>query len=108
MKCAWMARRSSSPLVPGNQARVIRLVLTYANALRGREALQAARDEALVAANSVRAQLREGQVDSLELLDGERTFAEADAALGDMDGVVVDTQIDLFRALGGSWTGTSA
>jgi NodT family efflux transporter outer membrane factor (OMF) lipoprotein len=77
----------------------------YANSLRRREALKAARDEAEVAAKIVRAQQREGQVDSLALLDAERTFAEAEAALTDMDGQVVTTQIDLFRALGGSWTG---
>lgn len=75
----------------------------YANALRRREALKAARDEAEVAANIVRAQQREGQVDSLALLDAERTFAEAEATLTDMDGRVVATQIDLFRALGGKW-----
>jgi NodT family efflux transporter outer membrane factor (OMF) lipoprotein len=75
----------------------------YANALRRREALEAARDEAGVAARIVRAQQREGQVDSLALLDAERTFAESEAALADMDGRVVRSQIDLFRALGGSW-----
>lgn len=75
----------------------------YANALRRREALQAARDEASVAAGIVRAQQREGEVDSLALLDAERTFAEAEAALTDMDGRVVRTQIDLFQALGGGW-----
>jgi len=75
----------------------------YANALRRREALAAARHEAEVAARIVRAQQREGQVDSLALLDAERTFAEAEAALSDMDGQLVTTQIDLFRALGGSW-----
>ena len=75
----------------------------YANALRRREALKAARDEAEVAASIVRAQQREGQVDSLALLDAERTFAEAEAAIADMDGQVVRTQIDLFRALGGGW-----
>jgi NodT family efflux transporter outer membrane factor (OMF) lipoprotein len=76
----------------------------YANALRRREALKSARDEAEVAANIIRAQQREGQVDSLELLDAERTFAEAEADLTDMDGRVVTAQIDLFRALGGSWS----
>jgi NodT family efflux transporter outer membrane factor (OMF) lipoprotein len=76
----------------------------YANALRRRDALKAARDEAGVAANIVRAQQREGQVDSLALIDAERTFAEAEAELADMDGRVVATQIDLFRALGGGWS----
>jgi NodT family efflux transporter outer membrane factor (OMF) lipoprotein len=75
----------------------------YANALRRREALKAARDEAEVAANIVRAQQREGQVDSLALLDAERTFAEAQAEVADINGQVADAQIDLFRALGGGW-----
>ncbi|HKH27816.1 MAG TPA: TolC family protein, partial [Sphingomicrobium sp.] len=43
----------------------------YANSLRRREALQAARNEAEVAARIIRAQQREGQVDSLALLDAE-------------------------------------
>ena len=46
-------------------------------------------------------------MDSLALLDAERTFAEAEAALTDMDGRLVDAQIDLFRALGGGWSSKS-
>jgi outer membrane protein TolC len=57
-----------------------------------------------VAARITRAQQREGQIDSLALLDAERTFAEAEAALTEMDGRVVTAQIDLFKALGGSWS----
>jgi NodT family efflux transporter outer membrane factor (OMF) lipoprotein len=76
----------------------------YANALRRREALKAARDEAEVAVRIVRAQQREGQVDSLALLDAERTFAESEAQLADMNGRVAGAQIDLFRALGGGWS----
>jgi NodT family efflux transporter outer membrane factor (OMF) lipoprotein len=75
----------------------------YANALRRREALQAARNEAEVAAKIVRAQQREGQVDSLALLDAERTFAESEAQLADINGDVASAQINLFRALGGGW-----
>jgi outer membrane protein TolC len=76
----------------------------YAYALQRREALKAARDEAAVVARITRAQQREGQVDSLALLDAERTFAETEADLTDMDGRVVAAQIDLFRALGGGWS----
>jgi len=76
----------------------------YANALQRREALKAARDQAAVAARITRAQQREGQVDSLALLDAERTFAETEAELTAMDGRVVTAQIDLFRALGGGWS----
>jgi NodT family efflux transporter outer membrane factor (OMF) lipoprotein len=80
----------------------------YVHALQRREALKAARDQAEVAARITRAQQREGQVDSLSLLDAERTFAEREAALTDMDGRIVATQIDLFRALGGGWGGEAA
>ena len=80
----------------------------YANALRRREALAAARGEAEVAARIVRAQQREGQVDSLALLDAERTFAESEAALADMEGSVAIAQIDLFRALGGGWASATS
>jgi NodT family efflux transporter outer membrane factor (OMF) lipoprotein len=76
----------------------------YANALRRREALQAARNEAEVAAKIVRAQQREGQVDSLALLDAERTFAESEAQIADINGDVASAQINLFRALGGGWS----
>jgi NodT family efflux transporter outer membrane factor (OMF) lipoprotein len=76
----------------------------YSHALERREALKAARDEAAVAARITRAQQREGQVDSLALLDAERTFAEQEAELTAMDGRVVAAQIDLFRALGGGWS----
>ena len=76
----------------------------YANALRRREALEAARNEAEVASRIVRAQQREGQVDSLALLDAERTFAEAEAELANARGQVATAQIDLFRALGGGWS----
>ena len=75
----------------------------YANSLRRREALKAARDEAETAVRIVRAQQREGEVDSLALLDAERTFAEAEADLANMNGAVSATQIDVFRSLGGGW-----
>jgi NodT family efflux transporter outer membrane factor (OMF) lipoprotein len=80
----------------------------YSNALRRREALKAARNEAEVAVRIVRAQQREGEVDSLALLDAERTFAEAQAEVAAMNGQVADAQIDLFRALGGGWSGSEA
>jgi NodT family efflux transporter outer membrane factor (OMF) lipoprotein len=75
----------------------------YQNALRRQGALKAARDEAAVAERIVRAQQREGQVDSLALLDAERTYAETEAQVSDINGRVADAQIDLFRALGGGW-----
>ena len=75
----------------------------YANSLRRREALKSVLDQAGVAARIVRAQQREGQVDSLALLDAERTYAEAQAELARANGSVAESQINLFRALGGGW-----
>lgn len=76
----------------------------YSGELETRKSLGAARDEAERAANIVRARHREGQVDSLSLLDAERTFVDAEAALAEADGRVADRQVDLFRALGGGWS----
>ena len=76
----------------------------YANTLKRREALKAARDQADVAARIVRAQQREGQVNSLALLDAERTSAEAEAELANVEGQVATAQIDLFRTLAGGWS----
>lgn len=75
----------------------------YAHALERRTALQAARNDAEVAVKITRARQREGQIDSLELLDAERTFADAEAQLAAADGAIGAAQIDLFRALGGGW-----
>lgn len=80
----------------------------YARSLQRRESLKAARNEAAVAVRITRAQQREGQVDSLALLDAERTYAESEAELTSTDGLVVSNQIDLFRALGGRWDGPNA
>ena len=77
----------------------------YAQALQRRTALQAARDQAAIAARITRAQQREGQIDSLAQLDAERTYADTEAALALTDAQIARQQIDLFRALGGTWQG---
>lgn len=76
----------------------------YARALDRRTALQAARDQAEVVVRIARARQREGQIDSLELLDAERTFADTEAQLAAADGAIGTAQIDVFRALGGGWS----
>lgn len=76
----------------------------YARAIERRAALQAARDQAAIATRITRAQQREGQIDSLAQLDAERTFADTEAALALADAQIARAQIDVFRALGGSWT----
>ncbi len=79
---------------------------SYARALDRRKALASASDFAEQAARIARAQQREGAIDSLQLLDAERTFSEAQAALALQDAQVSAAQIDLFRALGGGWSQT--
>jgi NodT family efflux transporter outer membrane factor (OMF) lipoprotein len=76
----------------------------YAHQLDRRTALQAARDQAETAVKITRAQQREGAIDGLVALDAERTFAEAEATLALADARIADSQVDLFRALGGRWT----
>ncbi len=78
----------------------------YARSLERRQALQAARDQAKRAADITDAQLREGAVDSLRVLDVQRTYAETEAALAEADAAVSQRQIGLFRALAGGWSTT--
>ena len=76
----------------------------FARAIERRRALQSASEEAETAARIVRAQQREGAINSLDRLDAERTLAEALAQLAAQDAEVSRAQIDLFRALGGGWS----
>jgi NodT family efflux transporter outer membrane factor (OMF) lipoprotein len=75
----------------------------YAHSIERQRRLGSAAEEARVAANISRAQLREGRVDFLVVLDAERTLAGAEADLAEADAQVTTTQIALFRALGGGW-----
>ena len=76
----------------------------YSHDLDRRTALKAARDEAERAATITRAQQHEGTVNSLDLLDAERTLGDSEAALADADAQIADDQINLFEALGGGWS----
>jgi outer membrane protein TolC len=80
----------------------------YAHLLERRTALKGARDQAERAAIITRAQQREGQIDSLALLDAERTFADAEAQLALADARIADAQVDLFKSLGGGWQSASS
>ena len=75
----------------------------YSHSLERQVALKQASEQARIAANISRAQLREGRVDFLIVLDAERTLAAAEADLANADAQVAETQIALFRALGGGW-----
>jgi NodT family efflux transporter outer membrane factor (OMF) lipoprotein len=75
----------------------------YQRAQQRRTALISARTQAEAVVRRTRALQREGQISSLELLDAERTYADAEAALAESNARIVGAQIDLFRALGGNW-----
>jgi NodT family efflux transporter outer membrane factor (OMF) lipoprotein len=75
----------------------------YRQAVLRRDALRDARDQAEVAARIIRARQQEGDVNSLDLLDAERTAADAEATLAAADAAIALSQVDLFRALGGGW-----
>ncbi len=75
----------------------------YGRELERRQALGAARDQASKAVRITRARQREGQIDFLDVLDAERTSADAEADLAASDARVALAQVDLFRALGGGW-----
>jgi NodT family efflux transporter outer membrane factor (OMF) lipoprotein len=76
----------------------------YRREIERHAALATARDEAAAAARISRARQREGQLDFLTVLDAERTFADTEAEYSQSTARLVDRQIDLFRALGGTWT----
>ncbi|HEY0027944.1 MAG TPA: efflux transporter outer membrane subunit [Allosphingosinicella sp.] len=77
---------------------------SYGRLLERRAALAQAQGEAQRSVTITRAQQREGQIASLELLDSERTFADVEAELARADAEVANAQIELFRALGGGWS----
>ena len=75
----------------------------YARSLEQRQSLLVAAEAAERATRITRARQREGVTDSLELLDAERTYAEATAQLAEQDALISRRQIAVFRALGGGW-----
>jgi NodT family efflux transporter outer membrane factor (OMF) lipoprotein len=75
----------------------------YAHSLERQDALRTAAEQARRAAAISQAQLREGRVDFLVVLDAERTLAGAEADLALADAQVAERQIAVFQALGGGW-----
>lgn len=75
----------------------------YRNALLRKQRLGAARDAADRAANVSLARLSRGQIDALSVLDAQRTLAQSDADYAQATRDVAFAQVDLFRALGGTW-----
>lgn len=75
----------------------------YARELDRHAALQAARDQAAVAAEQVRRLYQNGKTGYLDTLDAERTLAADDALLAQSEAALSDEQVQLFLALGGGW-----
>lgn len=79
----------------------------YRNALLRKTRLASAREAADRAANVSLARLSRGQIDALGALDAQRTLAQAEADYAAATRDVAFAQVDLFRALGGSWQGAA-
>jgi len=75
----------------------------YRNALLRKERLSASRDAANRAANVGLARQSRGEIDALAVLDAQRTLAQAEADSAAATRDVAFAQVDLFRALGGTW-----
>jgi outer membrane protein TolC len=75
----------------------------YRNALLRKATLTAARDGAETAARISLARQRQGQIDFLTVLDTQRTLAQSQADLAAATRATAFAQVDLFRALGGTW-----
>jgi len=75
----------------------------YRNALLRKDRLAASREAASRAANVGLARQSRGQIDSLAVLDAQRTLAQADADAAAARRDVAFAQVDLFRTLGGTW-----
>jgi multidrug efflux system outer membrane protein len=79
----------------------------YRGAAQREEKLISARDLAARAANASLGRQRTGRIDFLSVLDAQRTLADSEADLALAKQQVAVAQVDLFRALGGSWQGAT-
>ncbi|MBB4860499.1 NodT family efflux transporter outer membrane factor (OMF) lipoprotein [Novosphingobium chloroacetimidivorans] len=75
----------------------------YRNALLRKDRLASARNAAQRAANVGLARQSRGQTDALDVLDAQRVLAQSEAEYAAAVRAVAFAQVDLFRALGGSW-----
>lgn len=80
----------------------------YAREIERRRILGAARDASARAASVAELRFRAGADPFLELLDAQRTLAEADAAVAASDRQIADYQVNVFKALGGGWENAPA
>jgi NodT family efflux transporter outer membrane factor (OMF) lipoprotein len=76
---------------------------TYQNALLRKARLASARDAADRVARVGTARASRGEIDALEVLDAQRVLAQAETEYAAATRSAAFAQVDLFRALGGSW-----
>jgi len=76
----------------------------YRNALLRKQRLASARDAADRAARVGIVRQGRGAIDAIEVLDSQRTLAQSQAEYAQATRDVAFAQVDLFRALGGSWS----
>jgi outer membrane protein TolC len=76
---------------------------TYGGELDRRAALESARDHANEALRLARIRFEAGGASFLDLLDAQRTEAQAATAAAQSDQALIADQITLFKALGGGW-----
>lgn len=75
----------------------------YGRALERVASLEKARDAAAEAAELSHGRYRAGRDGFLNVLDADRTLAQAEAALAQARAATANAQVELFRALGGGW-----
>ncbi len=75
----------------------------YGASLDRNAALRSARDQSAEAARIVNLRYRYGAESFLNVLDAERTLANAEAELASSDAALTTNQIAVFKALGGGW-----
>jgi NodT family efflux transporter outer membrane factor (OMF) lipoprotein len=80
----------------------------YAGQLDRVSALTGARDQAATASRLAHARFRSGLVSFIDVLDADRTLADADTALAQAQAQLSADQIALFLALGGGWQGAGS
>jgi NodT family efflux transporter outer membrane factor (OMF) lipoprotein len=78
----------------------------YRSALDGRQALVEAQNKIHSAFDIAHDQFLAGGASNLDLLTTEQTLVSIDASVAAADAAVVQSQIAVFKALGGGWQGT--
>jgi NodT family efflux transporter outer membrane factor (OMF) lipoprotein len=76
---------------------------TYSRELQRDEDLVVAQARALEAERQARRLYAGGRIDSLPLLDAERSLVQADGALANSHAEIAEEQVAIFLALGGGW-----